>query len=632
MLAPEMPSGWGVTAGDFDGDGDIDFAATGKNPGRVAWYETRFNQPAVEHFLYLVGGGARYITSADFDNDGDIDLIVSGYGEDRFILFENRGTEYPDRFEIQSLLEDVGGAWQAIPLDVDGNGTSDVAACGYNDNSVNLLLTTPQGEHTPLTTVMVDDPIGLFAVDYDRDGDMDLLIASSSQTAGGIYYLEQTSPLQFNLQGLFIESGFRLTSVCAADLDNDGDIDPIATHISTNDGVAWWEHTNNGLIRHYLGGYTYLPRNAVVADFDDDNLIDIAATWHGASPGSGGLYWWKNHGNGSFSYAVIHDGESPYDLQLIDFDLDGDEDLITPLSGRGEVVLFRNMLGISALIQGVVTSEAEGLPLRNILVTVRETGTSDLTDSTGAYLINVAPGFYTIDIKDDCWEDRQFEAVAAIEDSIRILDVGLRAPVLNVDRSSLNLQVYNGIETSLPMTVRNLGDAALAIHAEVMEGGVADEWLSISPVDITIQPGEGTDFTVSITPDTIALGAWDYYGEIILHSNACPDTVLEIPAFVHVLDAQETTPALPTQTGLRPVYPNPFNASTRIRFDLSVPEHVELSLFDVQGRLVSKLLSAFTEAGSHELEFDGHDLASGLYFLRMTAGQNDYTQKLHLLK
>jgi hypothetical protein len=127
---------WGVTAGDFDGDGDIDCAATGKSLGTVMWFETRPNQPPVEHFLYQVTGGARYITSADFDYDGDIDILVSGYGEDRFILFENRGADYPDRFALVTLQEDADGAWQAVALDLDGNGTNDIATASFIDDRV----------------------------------------------------------------------------------------------------------------------------------------------------------------------------------------------------------------------------------------------------------------------------------------------------------------------------------------------------------------------------------------------------------------------------------------------------------------------------------------------------------------
>jgi hypothetical protein len=493
-------------------------------------------------------------------------------------------------------------------------------------------LTSAFGEHSVLMSAAVQDPIGLHAVDFDRDGDMDLLIASSSTTRGGIYWLEQTSPLQFELQELYVESGVRLTSLCSADMDGDQDVDIVATRVGGVDGVTWWENDADGFIQHDLDGYMYLPRNVVAVDFDDDDLIDIAATWHGSSTGMGAIYWWKNLGGGAFERFVIHDGDSPYDLHLIDFDLDGDEDLLAPLSAIGEIYLFRNLLGTTALIQGMITSRDNGLPVQEAFVAVEETGASALTDITGFYRINTTPGIYSVRIRHDCWEDRQLDNIEAIEDSTEILNVELRRPLIFVNQSSLSVQVRNQIESMVPLIVRNTGDGTLNIHAEIIDSYVDEDWLNISPLDAELQPGAEISFQVTIAPDTSNLAAWDYYGEIVLHSNACPDTVLYIPVFAHVLDVPGNVLTIPTTTKLYPAYPNPFNSSTRIRFALAVPGEVTIDLYDIQGRRTMTLYSASAEAGVHDLIFSGGDLASGVYFIRMISGQNNYTQKLHLLK
>ena len=632
-VALEVTTGWGVTSGDFDGDGDIDMAATGKNPGRVVWYETRYNQEPIEHFLYLVGNsGARYITSADIDNDEDLDLIVAGFGENRFIWFENRGVDFPDVFEIHDLLDGQLGAWQAIPVDLDDNNTNDIAFCNYNGNSAGVIITSSSGDHDLLMTVSVPDPIGVFATDYDHDGDMDVLVASSNQTEGGIFMIEQTAPLQFELTELYVESGLRLTSVCAADLDNDNDLDLIATQISDADGVSWWEQTVSGLVRHNLSGFMVLPRNAVAADFDDDGWIDIAATWNGSYTGMGGVDWWRNSGDGSFEFYEIHSGESPYDLHLTDFDLDGDEDLLTPLSAIGEVVLFRNLLGITAAIAGVVTSNDEGTPLTGIEVTIPETGATVLTDTAGFYRLNIAPGYHSVEIEDNCWEALRIDSVFAAEDSTTVLDIALRHPQIYVGQSSLNAQVYNERESWLSLTVENRGDADLVLDAAVVDSDGDEEWLRVVPEHLELYPGEASGLTVIVTPDTSNSSAWDFYGEIELHSNACPDTVIVIPVFIRVLDTERETPAIPTATRLFPVFPNPFNAEARIRYDLAAPGMITLVLYDIQGRQSLSLYTGFAEAGTHELEFNGYSLASGVYFLRMTANAEQFTQKLHLLK
>jgi len=67
-------------------------------------------------------------------------------------------------------------------------------------------------------------------------------------------------------------------------------------------------------------------------------------------------------------------------------------------------------------------------------------------------------------------------------------------------------------------------------------------------------------------------------------------------------------------------YPNPFNPSTQITFDLSVPARVQLDVYDIQGRKVAALLSrSIVTAGRHEQLFDASRLSSGTYFYRLQA-------------
>ncbi len=78
--------------------------------------------------------------------------------------------------------------------------------------------------------------------------------------------------------------------------------------------------------------------------------------------------------------------------------------------------------------------------------------------------------------------------------------------------------------------------------------------------------------------------------------------------------------------------PNPFNPSTRITFDLPVAGRVTLQIYDLTGRLVTTLANEVCAAGLHTRTFDGHALASGLYFARLQTTVHTQTQKLVLLK
>jgi photosystem II stability/assembly factor-like uncharacterized protein len=79
-------------------------------------------------------------------------------------------------------------------------------------------------------------------------------------------------------------------------------------------------------------------------------------------------------------------------------------------------------------------------------------------------------------------------------------------------------------------------------------------------------------------------------------------------------------------------YPNPFNPSTTIAYDLPKAGRVSLRVFDLLGREVAVLKDGFVEAGSHRVTFDGSSLASGIYFARLDAGAFSQTKKLMLLK
>ncbi len=95
---------------------------------------------------------------------------------------------------------------------------------------------------------------------------------------------------------------------------------------------------------------------------------------------------------------------------------------------------------------------------------------------------------------------------------------------------------------------------------------------------------------------------------------------------------QPVTPVLPTRFALHEAYPNPFNPTTMLGFDLPLAGRVSLRVYDVLGREVATLVDGLRAAGSYTVTFDGRDLATGLYFARLEAGANVQIQKLMLVK
>jgi hypothetical protein len=91
-------------------------------------------------------------------------------------------------------------------------------------------------------------------------------------------------------------------------------------------------------------------------------------------------------------------------------------------------------------------------------------------------------------------------------------------------------------------------------------------------------------------------------------------------------------PPLPLTTALLKAFPNPFNPSTAISYELRAASYVSLKVYDTAGRLVTTLADGRKEAGTHEVTFDGSKLAAGVYIARLTAGEFTAAQKMVLLK
>ena len=89
---------------------------------------------------------------------------------------------------------------------------------------------------------------------------------------------------------------------------------------------------------------------------------------------------------------------------------------------------------------------------------------------------------------------------------------------------------------------------------------------------------------------------------------------------------------IPQEVTLMSAYPNPFNPSTNIEFSIPIDMDVSISIYDMKGQQVDKLLDRKLTSGFHMVTWEANDFASGVYFIRLNTNEITTTQKLMLIK
>jgi len=89
---------------------------------------------------------------------------------------------------------------------------------------------------------------------------------------------------------------------------------------------------------------------------------------------------------------------------------------------------------------------------------------------------------------------------------------------------------------------------------------------------------------------------------------------------------------VPKKYSISQNFPNPFNPTTKIKFDVPKNGNVTLEVFNNLGQLVSTLHNGYTNAGYYETSFDGSKLTSGMYFYKLTSKDFTETKKMILVK
>jgi subtilisin family serine protease len=153
----------------------------------------------------------------------------------------------------------------------------------------------------------------------------------------------------------------------------------------------------------------------------------------------------------------------------------------------------------------------------------------------------------------------------------------------------------------------------------------------------TLMAGESNDHLVRV--NTAGLDETNTYTAAIrITSSDTLNSVFTVPISLNFTTLSTPTPiteersTLPKEFALAQNYPNPFNPTTIIAYQLPTASDVRLELFDVLGRKISTLVNARQSAGYYTFTLNASNLATGIYFYRLQAGNFVETKKMMLVK
>jgi hypothetical protein len=349
-----------VAAADLDGDGDLDILGAAQSADAITWWENDGTPADGGWTTHTIAGGfdgAISVATADLDGDGDLDVLGAARSADAIAWWENRtihrnallGGTIPFTHTIDGAFD---GAIDVSHADLDGDGDLDVLGVAVIANDITWWESDGSPEDGGWTTHTIDGAFGaaysVAAADLDGDGDLDVLGASN--LADEITWWENDgSPADGGWATHTIDGAFdEAASVAAADLDGDGDLDVLGA-AGIADDITWWENdgspADGGWATHTIDGAFDGATSVAAADLDGDGDLDVI----GAAVYADDITWWENDGSPADGGWTAHTIDGAFDVArsvaAADLDHDGDLDVLGAAVSADAVIWWENKGG-----------------------------------------------------------------------------------------------------------------------------------------------------------------------------------------------------------------------------------------------------------------------------------------------
>jgi PKD repeat protein len=656
-----------VVTGDMDQDGDVDLLASYQDSGDIAWYENDGSQTFTRYIIDSNAPGAKRAEFSDVDDDGDWDVVTASQNVAEVAWLENDGSQ---NFTKHVISNTASGAYYATPADVDDDGDVDVLSASRYDHTVAWYAN--DGNENFTVQYMDTDALGartVIAVDLDRDGDLDPLSASVDDDRVSWYENDGAGGLTKRTLDDDANGSYGLFAI---DMENDGDLDVLSARRDADEVVLLSQYRSHQAYLANRGGTLVVDETQLLTIDADDGPADLTYTiisgpdagalkLDGVTVSQGGTFTQDDVNNYRVTY--VHDGSGLFADEFDFVVADGGESGVNPTSGIFKI----NIADPTALAywpldetSGLVAEDVDGNNDGTLVggPTWRpsggriggalefdgsddyvDIGTLDVGGGSGLSLVMwLQPSAFIDDSRmiskasgqveqDHYWMISQYQV-----DAIRFrLKAGGVTSTLISPTNELDIgQWYHLACTYDGSTMRIYGNGVLV--ASQPKTGVVDTNPSVAAAIGDQPPGAG---------DKPFAGWLD---EVRIFDRALSEAEIAVLADTTgpptgVLPDYDDDGSDPTANAfaLHHNYPNPFNPSTTIRFELAHGTDATLEIFDVRGRRVRTLVNGRQPAGEISVVWDGRDdrglsVATGVYFVRLRTPQFTKAIKINLIE